>query len=108
MLSRTLIAELPEPGTLNGPEIAALVRVAPYARDSGKFTGKRMLFNRPQSALHERARPSRRNPCLASFYKRLRAAGKPPKVALVACMRKLLVILNAMARTGIAWRAQSA
>jgi transposase len=112
VLSRTLIAELPELGTLNGREIAALVGVAPYARDSGKFTGKRMIFGgraTVRKALYMSALvASRRNPCLASFYKRLRAAGKPPKVALVACMRKLLVILNAMARTGIAWRTQSA
>jgi transposase len=107
VLSRTLIAELPELGRLNRKEIAALVGVAPLARDSGVFRGKRMVFGGRSSVrkpLYMAALvASRRNPTLRTFYDRLIMAGKPPKVALTACMRKLLTILNAMVRTGTPW-----
>lgn len=107
VLSRTLIGELPELGSLSHKKIAALVGVAPLARDSGKFRGKRMIWGGRMSirnTLYMAAlAASRSNPAIRDFYLRLRSAGKPPKVAITACMRKLLVILNAMARTGTPW-----
>jgi transposase len=107
VLSRTLIAELPELGALSGKEIAALVGVAPLARDSGNYRGRRMVWGgrvSVRNALYMGALvASRRNPVIRDFYLRLRSAGKPPKVALIACMRKLLLILNAMAHTGTPW-----
>ncbi len=112
VVSRTLIAELPELGHLNRKQIAALVGVAPLARDSGKHKGRRMVFGGRVSvrqALYMAALvASRRNPTIRTFYQRLIASGKPPKVALTACMRKLLTILNAMARTGTRWEADYA
>jgi transposase len=106
-LSRTLIAELPELGCLNHKQIAALVGVAPRARDSGKFRGKRMIWGGRapvRSALYLSVwSASRWNPVIRRFYERLRAQGKPPRVAQTACMRKLLTILNAMVRDGRAW-----
>lgn len=107
VLSRTLIAELPELGRLSHKEIAALVGVAPLARDSGTFRGKRLVWGGRapvRACLYMAALvASRQNPVIREFYLRLRAAGKPPKVALTACMRKLLVILNAMVRANSAW-----
>lgn len=112
VVSRTLIAELPELGHLNRKQIAALVGVAPLARDSGKHKGRRMVFGGRASvrqALYMAALvASRRNPTIRTFYQRLIASGKPPKVALTACMRKLLTILNAMARSGSPWEADYA
>lgn len=112
VLSCTLIAEVPELGRLNRRQIAALIGVAPFPRDSGKMQGKRMVFggrSTVRQALYMGALVgSRRNPHLSAFYDRLIAAGKPKKVALTACMRKLLVTLNAMARTGSPWEAQHA
>jgi transposase len=105
--SRTLIGELPELGRLNRKQIAALAGVAPLNRDSGTLRGKRMVWGGRRSvrvALYMAAlTASQCNPVIREFYERLRARGKPPKVALTACMRKLLVILNAMARDGVAW-----
>lgn len=105
--SRTLIGELPELGQLNRRQIAALAGVAPLNRDSGTLRGKRMVWGGRRSvrvALYMAAlTASQRNPVIREFYERLRARGKPPKLALTACMRKLLVILNAMARDGVAW-----
>ena len=107
VVSRTLLAELPELGRLNRKEIAALVGVAPLARDSGTLRGRRMVFGGRASvraALYMAALvASRRNPTIRAFYERLIARGKPPKVALTACMRKLLTILNAIARTERPW-----
>ena len=101
--SSTLLAEVPELGELNGREVSALVGVAPINRDSGTMRGKRTIFGgRPsvRKVLYMAALvASRHNPVIKAFYQRLLAAGKPKKVALVACMRKLLTILNAMART---------
>jgi len=112
VLSCTLIAEVPELGRLNRKQIAALIGVAPFPRDSGRMHGKRMVFggrSTVRQALYMGALVgSRRNPRLRAFYDRLIAAGKPKKVALTACMRKLLVTLNAMARTGSPWEAQHA
>lgn len=106
--SRTLIGSLPELGSLNRKQIAALVGVAPLARDSGTLKGKRLVWGGRapvRAALYMAALvASRRNPALRAFYARLVAAGKPKKLALTACMRKLLTILNAMVRTNSAWQ----
>lgn len=107
VLSRMLIGCLPELGLVSNKEIAALVGVAPLARDSGKMRGKRMVWGGRmpvRNALFMATLTATRyNPVIRDFYVRLKAAGKPPKVALTACMRKLLVILNSMDRTGTAW-----
>jgi transposase len=103
----TLIAELPELGRLNRKQIAALVGLAPLNRDSGAWRGKRMVWGgraNVRTVLFLCAMAATRyHPLLRPFYRRLVAAGKPKKVALVACARKLLTILNAMARTGTPW-----
>jgi transposase len=109
VLAKTLIAELPELGQLNGRQIAALVGVAPFNRDSGRMRGARsvwggrasvrnVLFMATLSAVQH-------NPLLKAAYQRLRAAGKPPKVALVACMRRLIITLNAMLKHRSEWSA---
>jgi len=106
-LARTLIAELPELGRLSHKQIAALVGVAPLNRDSGLFRGKRMIWGGRASvrcALYMSILSATKwNPVIRVFYLRLLAQGKPPKVAMVACMRKLLTILNAMVRDGQEW-----
>jgi transposase len=105
--SATMIATLPELGALNRRAVAALVGVAPIANESGtsrgrrrvqggRFEVRRVLYMATLSAI-------RRNPAIRDFYQRLRAKGKLPKVAIVASMRKLLTILNAMARTHKPW-----
>jgi len=110
--ARTLIAALPELGRVDNREIAALAGVAPLNCDSGKMRGRRsvwggraavraMLYMAAISAI-------RHNPLIRDFAERLRARGKKPKVVIVACMRKLLVILNAMIRTGTPWLATTA
>ena len=108
VVSLTLLAELPELGRLSHKEIAALVGVAPLARDSGTRRSKRLVYGgrAPVRAVLYMAAlvASKCNPVIRTFYLRLRAAGKPAKVALTACMRKLLVILNAMARSGTSWQ----
>ena len=100
----TLLAEVPELGKLNGREVSSLVGVAPINRDSGTMRGKRTIFGgRPavRKVLFMAALvASRYNPVIQAFYQRLLAAGKPKKLALTACARKLLTILNAMARSG--------
>ncbi|MCL2635468.1 MAG: IS110 family transposase [Betaproteobacteria bacterium] len=102
-----LIAEVPELGRLSRREISALIGVAPFNRDSGQMRGKRAIFGgRPQvrRGLYMAALVAIRfNAVIKPFYERLVAAGKPKKVAIVACMRKLLTILNAMVRTGKPW-----
>jgi transposase len=107
IVSRTLLAELPELGELNSKQIAALVGIAPLNRDSGKFRGRRAIWGgraTVRAALYMAALvASRRNAVLRAFYKRLRDAGKASKVALVACMRKLLTILNAMIKHKTRW-----
>ena len=106
-LARTLIAELPELGQLSHKQIAALVGVAPFPRDSGVMRGRRMVWGGRapvRSALYMSTWSACKwNPVIRVFYQRLRASGKPPKVAQVACMRKLLTILNAMLRDGRKW-----
>ena len=108
VISRTLLGELPELGTLNRKQIAALVGIAPLNRDSGTLRGRRLVWGGRapvRAALFMGAlAAARHNPVIQVFYRRLLAAGKPPKVALTACMRKLLIILNAMARTNTPWR----
>ena len=103
----TVIAEVPELGRLNRREISALVGVAPMNRDSGTMRGRRMIHGgRPtvRAVLYMAALvASRHNEVLKRFYQRLLASGKPKKVALVACMRKLLIILNAIAKSGQPW-----
>lgn len=103
----TLLAELPELGTMNRQKIAALVGVAPFNRDSGPRRGKRRIFGGRagvRRALYMSALVgSRSNPVIRAFYERLIANGKEKKVALAACMRKLLVILNAMLRDKKYW-----
>jgi transposase len=106
-LSRTLLGELPELGQLTNRQIAKLVGVAPLNRDSGRWRGQRRIWGGRASvrtALYMGAFSAVRwNPVIQAYYERLRAKGKPFKVALVACMRKLLTILNSMIRTGISW-----
>jgi transposase len=108
VLAKTLLAELPELGELKDKQLAALVGVAPLNRDSGILRGKRATWggrSGVRAALYMGALVATRcNPTVKMFYERLLAAGKPKKVALVACMRKLLVILNAMLRNRTAWR----
>jgi len=103
----TLLAQLPELGKLNRKQITALVGLAPMNRDSGTLRGQRHIFGGRadvRRVLFVAALVGTRfNPVLKAFYARLLAAGKPKKVALVACMHKLLVILNAIARTRSPW-----
>ena len=107
-IARTLIADLPELGSLGRRQIASLVGIAPFARDSGKKAGKRRIRagrSAPRTALYLAAMNGARfNPVLKTFYTRLIEAGKPPKLAFIALARKLLTILNAMLRDGTTWR----
>jgi transposase len=106
----TLVALLPELGTLGRKQISALVGVAPFNRDSGTLRGRRTIWGGRASVravLYMAALVSARwNPAIRALYSRLRAAGKRSKVALVACMRKLLTILNALLRDRSPWRTQ--
>jgi transposase len=105
--SRTLLAELPELGKLNRKQISALVGVAPFNRDSGTLKGRRSIWGgrvAVRSALYMATLvATRRNSVIRNFYQRLKAKGKPFKVALVACMRKLLTILNSMIKHRTRW-----
>tara|TARA_Y100000294_G_C8394740_1_gene272291 strand:+ start:93 stop:629 length:537 start_codon:yes stop_codon:yes gene_type:complete len=109
VLSLTLLAQLPELGTLSRRQIAALVGVAPLNRDSGTLKGKRTVWGGRASvraALYMSALvASRWNPVLRDFYQRLCAIGKPKKVAITACMRKLLTLLNAILKHRTRWQA---
>ncbi len=108
VLIATLIARLPELGTLSRREIAALVGVAPFNCDSGRHQGKRKCWGGRADVRRvlylATLSATRFNPVIAAFYQRLLAAGKPKKVALTACMRKLLTLLTAMLRDGRSWR----
>lgn len=110
VVARTLLAELPELGQLNRRAIAKLVGVAPLNRDSGAWRGQRAIYGGRASVravVYMAALvAARRNPVIKIFYQRLLAAGKPKKVALVACMRKLLTTVNHMLHTGQRWNAQ--
>jgi transposase len=103
----SLLSELPELGFLSRGEIAALVGLAPFNRDSGRFHGKRSIRGGRasiRSVLYMAALTARRcNPVIRAFAERLEAQGKPFKVAIVACMRKLLVILNTLLKTNSPW-----
>lgn len=107
VLTTTLLAELPELGALNRKEIAALAGLAPYNDDSGKNVGKRRIRGGRQAirnALYMAARAAARfNPPIKAFYERLLQAGKANKVAIVACMRKLLSILNCLVKNNTSW-----
>jgi transposase len=109
VVAATLLGALPELGTLSRRQIAALAGVAPLARDSGKQRGRRHVWGGRASvrqALYMAALvASKHNPVIRAFYQRLLAAGKPKKLALVACMRKLLVILNALIKHQTVWDA---
>ncbi len=108
VMSRTLLADLPELGTLTRRQVAALVGVAPLNRDSGTRRGRRTCWGGRapvRTALYMAAFVATKcNPVIKQFYQRLCAAGKKRKVALVACMRKLLTILNAMVKHRTPWR----
>ncbi len=105
--SATLIAELPELGKLNRRQIASLVGVAPFAKDSGTTKGRRRVqggrFDIRRVLYMATLTAAFRNPVFKAYYQRLTAAGKLPKVALVACMRKLLTTLDAMVKAGSKW-----
>ena len=107
VVSVTLLADLPELGTLDRKQIAALVGLAPLNRDSGTMRGKRTIWGgraTVRAALYMAALVgSRCNPVLRALYLRLLAAGKTKKVALTACMRKLLTILNALLKHHTSW-----
>ncbi len=108
VLARTLLAQVPELGTLTHKRVAALVGVAPLNCDSGTFRGSRSVWGgraEVRAALYMGALvAAHRNPPIKEFYERLLAAGKPKKVALVACMRKLLAIVNAVLKYRTPWR----
>ena len=111
VLSVTLLANLPELGNLNRRQIAALAGVAPLNCDSGTLKGSRHIWGgraAVRTALYMATITAIRcNPVITAFHRRLRAAGKKPKVAIVACMRKLLTILNSMLRTLTPWQPQN-
>ena len=112
VLSRTMLGMCPELGQLNRREISKLIGLAPLANDSGKHRGRRriwggradvrrVLYMATQAAI-------RHNPDIANFAQRLKDAGKLPKVVIVACMRKMLTVMNIMVKTGQPWHAQHA
>ncbi|MBK8247503.1 MAG: IS110 family transposase [Gemmatimonadetes bacterium] len=111
VVATTLLAELPELGRLSRKEIAKLVGLAPMARDSGTFRGRRFIRGgRPgvRAALYMGTLVATRcNPTIRAFYHQLVHRGKPKKLALIACMRKLLVTLNAMVARQVPWAEHS-
>ena len=108
ILSYNLLGNLSELGSLNQREIAALVGVAPLNRDSGKLRGRRTIWGGRATMRKALYMPAvvaiRCNPVIRTFYQRLLAKGKLKKVALVACMHKMLTILNSMAKNNIPWK----
>ena len=112
VLSSTLLVNLPELGTLTHKQISSLVGVAPLNRDSGKKRGQRVIWGgraQVRAALYMSALAATRyNPVIKAFYERLCVKGKLKKVALTACMHKLLIILNAMVKTGVPWQLNTA
>jgi transposase len=105
-----LLGLVPELGVLSAGKISKLIGVAPFNSDSGKFRGKRRIHGgraRVRAVLYMATLVATRfNPVIKAYYQRLLVVGKPKKLALVACMRKLLIVLNAMVRTGTRWQAQ--
>jgi|TARA_R110000850_G_scaffold225526_1_gene350920 transposase len=112
VLAYALLSELPELGSLNRKEIAALVGVAPINRDRGKLNGKRRIRggrHRIRTVMFMAMLSSIQcNPGFKRFYERLKAQGKIPKVALVACMRMMIVVLNTMVKNQESWRSEMA
>lgn len=112
VLTHTLLADLPELGQLNSKQIASLVGVAPMNQDSGQYRGKRAIKGgrkHVRTALYMSTIAAiQYNPVIAKHYRNLRAQGKHAKVAITACMRKLIVILNAMLKSGSPWHQKSA
>ena len=112
VLTTTLLGDVPELGQLNRKQIAALIGVAPLNRDSGTYRGRRAVWGgraRVRATLYMASLTAARyNPVIRAFYERLVAAGKPKKVALTACMRKLLTILNALIARRTAWKPPAA
>ena len=110
VLSRTMVAQVPELGTLSHKQIAALIGVAPFNRDSGTLRGRRTVYGgraEVRAVLYMGALvATKHNPVIKAFYVRLCAAGKAKKVALTACMHKLLTIMNAMVRDRAPWQPQ--
>ena len=108
----TMLAKCPELGLLNRREIAALTGVAPLANDSGKHRGKRFIWGGRadvRAVLYMAAISAiQHNDAIKAFAERLKKAGKPPKVVIVACMRKLLTIMNAMLKNNTPWNAETA
>lgn len=109
--SMTMLAKCPELGTLSRREIAALTGVAPLANDSGKHRGKRLIWGGRadvRAVLYMAAVSAMRcNPAITAFADRLKQAGNPPKVVIVACMRKLVTIMNAMLKNNASWNPQN-
>jgi transposase len=107
VLSKTILFELPELGTLNRQEVAALAGVAPFNYESGKYNGKRIIWGgraRLRAVLYMSAIAAIRcNPKFRNFYQKLRGSGKKPKQAIVACMRKMITTLNAMMKSNTKW-----
>lgn len=107
VLSKTLLMQLPELGTLTNKKISSLVGLAPFNRDSGKYKGQMTIFGGRKSVRVAMYMPTwvavKYNPVLKDFYERLIAKGKKPKVAITACMHKLLHILNSIIKNGIKW-----
>ena len=108
VLSRTMVAQVPELGTLGSKQMAALIGVAPFNRDSGTLRGRRTVYGgraEVRAVLYMGALvATKHNPVIKAFYTRLCAAGKAMKVALTACMHKLLTIMNAMVRDLTPWQ----
>jgi len=106
--SATLLAALPELGTIGSKPLSALIGVAPLNRDSGKFRGKRVVWggrDKVRSVLYMATMAAIRfNPVINAFYTRLRDAGKPHKVAITACMHKIIITLNSMIKNRTQWR----
>lgn len=111
VLSRTMLAQCSELGCINRREIAKLVGVAPLPNDSGKHRGRRTIWGGRidvRNVLYMAAQSAmRHNPDIHSFAQRLKAQGKPPKVVITACMRKLLTLMNAMLKTATPWQPRS-
>jgi len=107
VMSLTILADLPEIGTMNRRQIAALVGVAPLNRDSGKYKGRRAIWGgraRIRSVLYMCVISGIcHNPKIRAFYNRLISSGKKHKVAITACMRKLMIILNTMIKNDTCW-----
>ncbi len=112
VVAATIIADLPEIGSVNSKQISALVGLAPYNRDSGTLRGKRTIWGGRVSVRNSLYMSTlvaiRHNPQIKSFYKRLCDAGKKKKVAITACLHKLLIIMNAMIKNNELWRAATA